>query len=174
MIQLRIPDIGELKLFFNETQRFSACQLKYKDKEHELDMCEDYLYIFIENMLKRIQNIPIVQQQELLGEIGKWQEYFYYSFSDNELHSREISLMKKSIFVSTEDYGIFLYEHNGNTWLEINRSYNEKSGLSAMEYYSTPVNYRVLLAVIPDNTLNEWENLLNGVKKDVAYESTFD
>lgn len=174
MIQLKIPDIGELELFFSKAQRFSLCQLKYKDKEYEIDMCEDYLYMLIENMLGRIQNLPIVEQQKLFGEMGKWQEYFYYSLSDNELHSTEISLMKKSIFISTEGYGTFLYKHNGNVWLEINRSYNEENGLSPIEFYSTPANYRILLAVISNKTLNEWENLLSEIKKDIADEDIFD
>lgn len=163
MVKLKISDIEEMRLIFSEFQRFAICKLSYKDKVYEMDMSEDYLYILIENMLGRIQSIPIVKQTELFGKMGKWQEYFYYDVSDIERHSIEIELMKKSIFVSTEKYGTFLYNYNGNVWLEVNRGYDEECGMSPIEFYDDSANYQLLLRKIPDNILYEWKKILSEV-----------
>ena len=166
MIKLKIPDIGELRLDFNESKKFSMCKFSYKDKEREIDMCEDYLYIFVENMFGRVQNIPTVEEMEMWGKMGKWQEYFYYDSSDIELHSKEISLMKKSLFVSTESYGTFLYKHNEYVWLEINKGYNEECNLSPIDFYNNPANYRISFMEIPNKALNEWKSLLSGIQEE--------
>lgn len=168
MIQLQLPNSGELRLDFNSAQRFSECTFSFIEKTREITLYVDYLYIFVEAMLGRLQNMADISDPDLFGKAGKWQELYYFDFPEIEAHSKEIRFMQDSLFVSAEKYGSFLYRYNRTAWLEINNGYNECCGLSPAEFYSDPHNFRLLLTAIPEKTLNEWETALRKVKSEYA------
>lgn len=167
IINFSIPNCGELRLEIeNEiVQRFSMCQFQYENKDCKIDIYRDFLYVFVENMLGRIKKIPTLKQPELFGKLGKWQEYFYYDYSTINLCVNEINQMKGAIFVSTENYGSFIYRFNDKIWLELNRGYVESSGMKPHEYYENHTNYQILMASIPSNTLCEWKEKLEHINK---------
>lgn len=167
MLNLNIPNNGKFCLEFDDedVKRFSLCKFLYKSRRDELNLCEDYLYVFIEDMLGRIKKIPTLEQPETFGKLGKWQEYFYYDASVIELHHTEIEQMKKAIFVSTECYGTFLYEFKGKIWLEIDKGYSEQYDMPPDSYYDSPNNYQIMIAQIPEITLYEWMEKLEELKE---------
>ena len=167
LVKLKISNDEEFKLYFSQLQRFATCRLSYKSKDYELDLSEDYLYIFVENMLGRLTYTPTIESTELFGKIGKWQEFFYYNDSDIMQHSAEINKMKKSTFVSAENYGMFLYKYNGKVWLEINRGYGEDSCMSPLDFYNDPANYQLLLRMVSENILCECKKILGDIQKKI-------
>ena len=165
MLRLKISNTKELRLVFidEDISRFAMCRLEYVDKDNRTDICEDYLYIFVENILGRIKNIPTIGPKDIWGRVGKWQEYFYYDSQEIELYEEEIKIMKQSLLVSAECFGIFVYKFEERIWLEINRGYREECGLSPVDYYSEPLNYRVLLTEIEEVKMGRWQCLLDEV-----------
>lgn len=167
MIRLFISLDKELGLEFNTTkiERFSECKLYFIKGEVIEILYEDYLYIFIDEMLGRLRNIPILNNRNMLGKIGKWQEYYYFESSYNEKHYKEIDIMKKAIFIGTESYGLFLYQCDGKIWLEIDKGFSELDKLNPLEYFSDPDNYRILLSYIPTEVIKEWKEQLEKIEK---------
>ena len=169
MVQLFISPQAELRLEFNENQmeRFSECKLLFiKDGVRET-LSEDYLYYFIDEMLGRLKNIPVLVDESMWGKIGQWQEYYYFEDDYNRKHEKEITMMESAIFISTENYGTFLYSFRNKVWLEINKGVTEWDEVSPMEYYADPVNYRVLFQEIPADTIKEWTEKLEMNKKRI-------
>lgn len=168
IVCLKIPNNGEFRLEFEGTpQRFSMCKFVYLNNESQIQIYEDFLYVFIENMLGRIKNIPVIKQKKILGILGKWQEYFYFDNEYVEKYSREIEIMEKSIFISAECYGIFLYEYDNGVWIEFNKSYNETEGIIPLDYYSDFSNYRILLAALSKNILFDWKSELEMIQEQL-------
>lgn len=161
LINLSLSENCGFKLMFDShnVNRFTICKLMFTAGEQEIEIYEDYVYIFIENMLGRICNIPSLKMDFLLGEIGKWQEY-YYDTAYIEKHADEIEFMSKALFLSGEKYGIFLYEYKGDIWLELNRGFSELSGLTPYDYYCNPDYYRVSLNKVSEKKIGEWKNTL--------------
>ena len=157
MIQLVISPCVELQLEFdaNEIEHFSDCKLQFLQKGIVETLSEDYLYYFVDEMLGRLKNIPILEDDNMWGKIGQWQEYYCYEDDYNEKHAKEITMMESAIFISTANYGTFLYSFHNKIWLEINRGFFEGSEFSPMDYYSDPANYRVLLSGISADTLKD-------------------
>ena len=169
MVQLFISPQAELRLEFNENQmeRFSECKLLFiKDGVRET-LSEDYLYYFIDEMLGRLKNIPVLVDESMWGKIGQWQEYYYFEDDYNRKHEKEITMMESAIFISTENYGTFLYSFRNKVWLEINKGVTEWDEVSPMEYYADPVNYRVLFQEIPADTIKEWTEKMETNKKRI-------
>ena len=104
--------------------------------------------------------------------MGKWQEYYYYDVSYIEKYSVEVDLMEKSLFISTENHGTFLYRYNGKLLLEINRGYNEDCSMSPIEFYDNSTNYQLLLRKISDQVLYEWEKILSEVQEKIEYSNS--
>lgn len=167
MMHLYIPPEGELRLKFNadKVERFSSCELQYVKNGSLQTLYEDYLYFFVEEMLERIRNIPTLNGECGFGEVGKWQEYFYFDRVYNEKHYEEIAIMKKAIFVSMESYGAFLYKYNEKLWFELDRGFREPAILSPLEYYQRPDNYRVSLDAISTEVLETWKEQLEKIEK---------
>lgn len=169
MVQLFISPQAELHLEFNENQmeRFSECKLLFiKDGVRET-LSEDYLYYFIDEMLGRLKNIPVLVDESMWGKIGQWQEYYYFEDDYNRKHAKEITMMERAIFISTANYGTFLYSFRNKVWLEINKGVTEWDKVSPMEYYADPVNYRVLFQEIPADTIKEWTEKMETNKKRI-------
>lgn len=162
LIHLSLSDNCGLKLIFNRhnMNRFTMCKLIFVTNEYEKEIYEDYLYIFVENMLGRIGSIPSLKQESLFGKIGEWQEYYYYDTAYIEKYSREIEFMTRALFLSAEKYSIFLYECKGELWMELNKGFSELSGLSPYDYYCNPINYRVSLNKISEKKIQEWKSTL--------------
>ena len=160
----------ELGLKFDTTkiERFSECKFQFIKKEVIETLCEDYLYVFIDGMLGRLRNIPILSNRNMLGKVGKWQEYYYFEPDYNEKHYEEINIMKKAIFISTESYGLFLYQCDGKIWLEIDRGFSELDKLNPQAYYSESDNYRVLLSYIPAEVIKEWKEELEKIENIIS------
>lgn len=105
MICLFISTNREFRLEFNTTKigRFSECKLQLVNEEVVEKLCEDYLYVFIDEMLGRLKNIPVLNNSNMFGNMGKWQEYYYFESDYNKQHYKEINIMRKATFISTED-----------------------------------------------------------------------
>lgn len=170
MIHLFISSYKEFRLEFNttKTERFSECKLQFINEEVIENLCEDYLYVFIDEMLGRLRNIPILSNRNMLGKMGEWQEYYYFESDYNEQHYKEINIMKKAIFISTEGYGLFLYQCDGKIWLEIDKGFSELDKFNPLDYYSDPDNYRVLLSNIPAEVIKEWMEQLEAIEKVIS------
>jgi len=166
-LYLRIPNNGKFTLEFDDKDlhKFTMCKLLYQNGDFSINMSEDFLYVFIENMINCINKKVVLEQHELLGKMGKWQEYFYYDSIYLKNHSNEIELMKKATFISSESYGTFLYQFKKKFWIELNRGYDEIYNISPPDYYSSPEKYRILLAVLSQKTLNEWRENLEKIKE---------
>jgi len=169
VLKFNVPNNGDfiLELEDNNIKRFSTCKFIYISGSSQENMYEDYLYVFIENMLGRIKKIPLLKKEGLLGKLGEWQEYFYYDDAYIEMHSDEIKQMENSIFVSMECYGIFLYKFEEEFWIELNKGYNEEYDMEPRVYYSNPANYRILMAPIPKEVLCNWEKELEKMKENL-------
>lgn len=168
ILSLKIPNNGEFRLEFDgEPTRFSMCKFVYLDDESQIQIYEDFLYVFIENMLSRIRTIPVIKQKDLFGVLGKWQEYFYFDNGYVEKHLHEIEIMEKSIFISAECYGIFLYEYDDGVWIEFNKSYNEIEDIIPFDYYSDFSNYRILLATLSKRVLLDWKSELETIQEQL-------
>ena len=166
ILSLKIPNNGEFRLEFDDNpKRFSMCKFVYLNGETQIQIYEDFLYVFVENMLGRIKNILMIKKKDLFGVLGKWQEYFYFDTRYVEEYSHEIEIMEKSIFISTECYGIFLYEYDNNMWIEFNKSYVETEGIIPFDYYSDFSNYRILLASLSKNILFDWKSELEAIQE---------
>ena len=166
MISLKIPNNGELRLEFDgKVQRFSMCKFVYINDRFQTQCYEDYLYVFVENMLGRLKKLPQIEESHLFGVLGKWQESYYFKDSYIKKHLAEIEIMEKAIFVSTESFGTFLYEFDNEVWIEINKGYDERKDLTPMKYYSNTSNYRILLAPLSNDVLSGWRVKLEDIKK---------
>ena len=170
MVRLVISPCVELQLEFNanEMERFSDCKLSFLQNGVVETLCEDYLYYFIDGMLGRLKNIPILEDENRWGKIGQWQEYYYFEDDYNRKHAKKITMMERAIFISTENYGTFLYSFQNKIWLEINRGFFEGSEFSPMDYYSDPANYRVLLSEISAGAIKDWTEKLEDIKEGVV------
>lgn len=162
MIYLSLSENHGFKLMLDSynVNRFTMCKLMFVTDKQEQEIYEDYLYIFVENMLGRICSIPSLKLDSLFGKIGEWQEYYYYDTAYIEKHSSEIEFMARALFLSAEKYGIFLYECKGEVWMELNKGFSELSGLTPYDYYCNPNNYRVSLNNISEVKIREWKNTL--------------
>ena len=167
MIRLVISSCKEFRLDFNTTkiERFSECKLQFVNEEVIENLYEDYLYVFVDEMLGKLKNIPILSNRNMPGKMGKWQEYYYFESNYNEQHYKEINIMKKAIFISTENYGIFLYQCDGEMWLEIDKGFPESDKINPLDYYSAPNNYRVLLSTISAEVIKEWKEQLEEIER---------
>lgn len=166
ILSLKIPNNGELILKFDgSAQRFSMCKFKYINNLIQTQSYEDYLYVFVENMLGRLQKLPKIKDNLLFGVLGKWQEYYYFDQSYLKNYSYEIEIMEKAIFVSTENYGTFLYEFNNEVWIEIDKGYDVQKDLTPMKYYNNWSNYRILLAPLSKDVVSVWKKQLEEISK---------
>ena len=165
MVRLRLNNEDAIELCYKQPRKFDTCMLNYYDNGNKIMLSEDYLYVFVEDILGALRNIITIEDIECMGKIGKWQEYFYYSDIDNKLHKNKIDLMKKATLVSTEQYGLFIYKCQGKIWIEINCGYDEQCGLSPIDYYGNSNNYRMALIHIDETLLMEWEEELCRVKE---------
>lgn len=167
MLYLSISSTIRFELEFEENnlQRFSMCKLWYKDNDFRINIYEDYIYIFIDNMLGRLNAIPSLKEYELLGVLGKWQEYFCFDSSYVKKHMNEIKQMESAIFISTELYGAFLYSFQKDIWIEFDKGYHKKQNNSTViDYYSDFNNYRILMTTISQRNLNNWKKSLEELK----------
>lgn len=172
MITLKVPGAGELQLIVDgDCGRFTECELKYIALNgNATHLYTDYFYIFVEGMLKRINNTCVISEKPNQGNVismGKWQEYCYFDtqfFHENEEY---ISLMEKSTFMSGDKYCLMLYSYKGITWLELNKCY-ESGSKSPTEYYATPANYQIFIVPIPDRTIIEWRHCLEPLYEKVC------
>lgn len=173
LCSLKIPGVGELQLKADsECKKFTECELKYIAMNGETThLYSDYLYIFVECMLKRINNICVIPEKPNQDEVismGKWQEYCYFDsdfFHENEEY---ISLMEKSTFMSGDEYCLMLYGYKGVTWLELNKCYENHNMLPA-EYYASPNNYQIFIAPISNKTISEWKHCLVSLYESVCF-----
>lgn len=160
MINLIIHENSKFELLFDDTNRFAPCRLIYIIDNSAINIYEDYLYVFVENMLGRINEIPILNQENLFGKLGRWQEYYFYNKKYVQKHSEEIGMMERAIFLSAEKYGIFLYKYKDKFWIEINKGFGKSCKQSPCKYYSNPINYRVYLSEISYERIQEWKKEL--------------
>lgn len=146
--------------------RFLDCEWCYIDNfGNETELTKDYLYLFVERTLKQIDAMPSLDDiPELFGKIGQWQEFYYYPHDFNNAHAPEISRMQKALWLSTEEYGLFLYCFHNEVWAEIDRGYRPGLG-DVKKYYHDPENYRVLLGRVNRDDIKEWKDILNEVQK---------
>lgn len=113
--------------------------------------------------LENLHNID--EMPDLLGGIGKWQEYYYYDEKLIQDHQKQIFYMKKAIFLSAEMYGLFLYKYKGEVWLEKDRGYQENELFTTpKEFYDSLNNYRVIFTLIPKNRFSEWIMKMNHIE----------
>jgi hypothetical protein len=163
---LNIPNNGEFKLEFENDNltKFSMCRLSYQNNNFSVNICEDYVYIFIEDMLGGIATLPLLTDCNLFGRLGQWQEYYYYNAAYVENHTQKIDLTKKAVFFSSECYGAFIYQLNDKIWIEFNKGYDESSKMSPHEFYRNPSHYRILLVELPRATLYEWKKTLEKIR----------
>lgn len=167
MLYLDISNNRRFELEFEEDnlQKFSICKLWYKDNNLRISMYEDYIYFFIDNMLGRLNAIPSLEKYELLGALGKWQEYFYFDSSYIKKHRNEIKQMENAIFISTELYGVFLYSFGKSIWLELDKGYNKKQcHTTVIDYYNNSSNYCILMTMISQKNLDRWKKDLEQLK----------
>lgn len=171
MICLPLCDLSriEIKTKGCRFEKFLECELYYKDdfgNEKKLD--EDYLYIFVENTLNRIKNIPSLDAHpEMFGQMGKWQEFYYYSQDFCDTHKTEIDMMNKALWISTEKYGLFLYSYNNELWFEMDHGYDSNFSC-AKKYYDRPENYRVALNKIKHENVEIWKKTIEEVQQTMA------
>ncbi len=161
-IIFKISDNSSIQLHIleDEIYKFTECELLYMDNNRKICLSNDYLYVYVNNMLSRLQNIPILDGcSNCFGRLGRWQEYYYDELLIGEF-SDEIKLMEKATFISTENYGIFLYSFDNKIWLEMNRGYDENCSMDAIQFYSNSDNYRMLLVSLSKDILVEWERKL--------------
>ena len=170
MVQFPISPHTELRLKFSEDQmeRFSDCKLIFmRDGVVEV-INDDYLYVFVDEMLGRLKDIPVLDDENMWGKIGRWQELYYFERSYNDRHSEKIRIMEKADFVSAMSYGLFLYQYRAQVWLEIDKTIAEPEKILPMDYYSDPANYRVLLSKISADTIRDWTEKLRNIKKRIV------
>lgn len=100
MIYLYISESTAFRLSFNINKigRFSQCKLQLVRGNVVENLSEDYLYVLVEEILGRIRNIPNLENRNAIGNIGKWQEYYYFDSEYNNKHAVEIETMEKAIF----------------------------------------------------------------------------
>ncbi len=161
MLQLKISNERMLELEFDEHERFSECCVYFKNEHGKVLLGEDFLYVFPESMLGRINNIPVLPNEKNFGDMGKWQECYYFDDPFNQTYRDEIERMEKATFFSLELYVCFLYKYKGRIWIELDKCYSEGLGVSVEAYYSDNANYRIMFDEISDKTLEEWKKELN-------------
>lgn len=166
MLVLEIPNNGNFILNFDEANvhRFAPCTFIYEKDSLQVKICEDDLYFIIESIFNRIQNIPELKSEKMLGKLGKWQEYHYYNSIYVKKNMDAIEQMEKAIFLSAEHFGSFMYKCKGSIWLELNRGFQLEKDKKCKAYYSNPMNYRLFLSEIPRSILAEWQNGLQKIK----------
>ena len=170
MIRLVIPPDKEFRLKFDTTkiERFADCEMQLVKGEEVKTVCEDYLYIFIDEMLARLRHVPVLTDGGILGKVGEWQEYYVFTNKYIKRHKKKITLMENTILVSNGCHGLFLYQYDGKIWLEINKLFwysNNSKKYSPCWYYSTPDNYRVLFTDIPAERIEEWKKELEKIEE---------
>ena len=170
MIRLVISPDEEFRLKFDTTEieRFTDCEMQLVKGEEVKTVCEDYLYIFIDEMLARLRHLPVLTDGRMLGKVGEWQEYYVFTNKYIKRHKKKITVMENTIFVSNGCHGVFLYQYDGKIWLEMDEGvdYSDKSEkYSAIRYYSTPDNYRVLFTNIPPERIEEWKKELEKIEE---------
>ena len=167
MLELNIPNHGKFILDFDEAgpERFSFCKLLYENGSLKLNVGEDYLYVYVECILYQIRKLFVITSKNAFGEMGKWQEYYYYDDEYNVRHAEEIADMKKSILFSESHFSCFLYRYKESTWLEFNQGYEEQNMVDAYEFYSNPQNYRIVFTEISYEVLIEWESKLQVINE---------
>lgn len=169
MIYLYISESTAFRLSFNINKigRFSQCKLQLVRGNVVENLSEDYLYVLVEEILGRIRNIPNLENRNAIGNIGKWQEYYYFDSEYNNKHAVEIETMEKAIFFSAEKYGSFLYKYDNKNWLELNKSFCDSYSSSPVEYYSDPDNYRILLSYISYEMVENWKKQLEVIEEQL-------
>ncbi len=162
MISLYISEHNAFVLDFNTDNigRFSRCRLQLVRDSIAENIYEDYLYIFINEILGSLRNLPVLDNGNMFGKVGKWQEYFYFDREYNKKHSKEIKTMEEATLFSTEGYGAFLYKWDDKIWLEFNKSYYDHDLLCPLEYYANPKNYRVFLVCLSADQVLSWQRKL--------------
>lgn len=172
-MHLKISNSRKFRLEFdsNDIHRFSQCKFWYNDNEVEIELSEDYLYIFVEEILGRIDNIPSLKHPCLFGKVGAWQEYYYFDPEMANNHIEEIAQMESAMLVSTECFGTFLYEYRCAVWLEIDKGFDKIQDRNTREYYNNPDNYRVILTSVSKQILCEWKTQLTDIKKKYSAEA---
>ena len=170
MIKLIISPDEEFRLKFDTTEieRFTDCEMQLVKGEEVENVYEDYLYVFIAEMMARLKNIPVLTNGRMFGKIGEWQEPYLFKDKYTRKHKKKITITENARFVGTARYGLFLYQYDGKIWLEMDEGvdYSDKSEkYSAIRYYSTPDNYRVLFTNIPPERIEEWKKELEKIEE---------
>ena len=170
MIRLVFSTNKEFRLEFNAAKigRFSNCKLQLVNEGVIENICEDYLYVFIDEMLGRLKNIPVLNNSNMFGNMGKWQEYYYFESGYNKQHYKEINIMREAIFISAENYGLFFYQCDGKMWLEVDRGFPGGCKVDPLDYYSVANNYRVLLSNISAEVIEEWKKQLEEIERAIS------
>lgn len=143
-----------------DIHRFSWCKIQYFDGKIQETLYEDFLYVFVIGMLGSLRNINEIFSSELFGQIGKWQEYYYYSKEEIAENKEFIHQMYSSGFLSMEHYEIHLYRYRDKNWLEFNRVYRCNEKITPIEFYFSPENYRIFFEELTDEVIVEWIKIL--------------
>lgn len=157
---------SKIALKFNNMNRFSNCKLLYKNTEREDILCEDYLYIFVDEMLGAINSLSIITE-DMFGKVGQWQEYYLYEDDFNKRNQKRIEIMERVTLLSAAKYVLFIYKFNNEVWIEIDKVYSEFGKGDPYDYYSNFQNYRYLLVSLTNEDLQEWSDKLRFIKANI-------
>lgn len=160
-----------LTILSEKVERFSPCRLELINIHFRVSLCkEDYLYVFVENIYKRLQNLHSIDEiPDMQGVIGKWQEYYYYDKQFVCNHQKQIFCMENTTLLSTELYGLFLYKYKGKVWIEIDKGYEESEiFITPKEYYDSFKNYRVVWELVSDDRISEWMTKIDDIVSSVV------
>ena len=167
---LRINDSYSLELRYEDISRFSDSILILLYHGHETMLYEDFLYFFAECMLGSIKNKHHLSKKDKIGTVGKWMDYFErYSDSYIVSYQDQIDETYNAFFISGTDYGLFIYEYDSVTYLEIDRTYSgylKSAGIIQKPiryYYNNPENYRVLFTSVNEDTVSQWQKVLQEI-----------
>ena len=111
---------------------------------------------------------PVLNNRNMFGKMGKWQEYYYFELGYNKQHYKEINIMREAIFISAENYGLFFYQCDGKMWLEVDRGFPSGCKVDPLDYYSVSNNYRVLLSNISVEVIEEWKKQLEEIERTIS------
>ena len=167
MIRLVISPDKEFRLKFDTTkiERFVDCDMQFVHEQVVETIYEDYLYVFVEPMLKSLEDVPVLDDENMFGKIGAWQEHYYFKRKYKKHHEKEITIMEDTLFKSTPGYGIFLYQYDGKVWLEMNKGFSDSSKYTPFKYYSNPNNYRVFLIEISPERIEQRKKELEKIEE---------